>query len=274
MLGVLQTSRLNRGAVRESATQRMLSKYRKSVPHAGILKQQTSGMKAPATLVVGRLPSFNSQGSNHVWRRANAGYFREPSPFFRWLLMLNTNVSLTDMEIAMTALDSHLRAERLESLTQAVGFALWQLQILEGSTAQYYVLVELAEPMMGEDNGNVLVEKAQRNTFGASISQLGRAKRLPDPILARFKVLLRERNWLVHGSRSGSQIALADATAFVELHSRLELITEEAGSLLKQIAALSEKFVVGKGISVELIATKTAEILAQWEIPADSTDPT
>lgn len=204
----------------------------------------------------------------------------------RWLLSRSESIlamtadaehkgfSLTHMEIPMTAFDSHLRAERLESLTQAVGFALWQLQILEGSTAQYYVLVELAEPMMGEDKGNVLVEKAQRNTFGASISQLGRAKRLPDPILTRFKVLLKERNWLVHGSRSGSQIALTDETAFVELHSRLELITKEAGSLLKQISALSETFVVGKGISVEIIATKTAEILAQWQIPVESTDLT
>jgi hypothetical protein len=174
--------------------------------------------------------------------------------------------TLTDMEMRMTALnDSHLRAERLESLTQAVGFALWQLQILECSTAQYYVLVELAEPMMGEEKGNLLVEKAQRNTFGASISQLGRANKLPDALLARFKSILKERNWLVHSSRSGSQIALADEAAFMALHSRLEAITEEAGSLLKQIAVQSENFVVDKGISIEIIAMKTAEILAQWQ---------
>lgn len=49
-----------------------------------------------------------------------------------------------------------------------MGFTLLQLQILEGSTAQFFVLVEQAMPQMGEEQGNVLVVEAQRNTFGGS----------------------------------------------------------------------------------------------------------
>ena len=36
------------------------------------------------------------------------------------------------------------RAVRLAEITQGVGFALWQLQELEGSTALYFVLVAQA----------------------------------------------------------------------------------------------------------------------------------
>ena len=40
-------------------------------------------------------------------------------------------------------------ADRLAAITQQVGFALWQLQALEGATAQYYVLIAQAVRGMG-----------------------------------------------------------------------------------------------------------------------------
>lgn len=165
----------------------------------------------------------------------------------------------------MIAANSEKRSERFGEICQAVGFTLWKLQTLEGSTAQFFVLVEQAIPQMGEEEGHVLVADAQRKTFGGSISQLSKSVHLPKDVLVRFQALLKDRNWLVHSSNTDSKKALDDDAAYVELHRRLRSIADEAGRLLKEISALSEKFVLGHGVSMEALEVRTAEILKEWQ---------
>jgi len=83
--------------------------------------------------------------------------------------------------------DQLLKADRLHAVTQRVGFALWQLQELEGASAQYYVLVVHAKPGMGFEAGQALVDKAQSKTFGSTITQLAKAKQLPQEVETRFQ---------------------------------------------------------------------------------------
>jgi hypothetical protein len=78
---------------------------------------------------------------------------------------------------------------------------------------QYYVLVVHAKPGMGFEAGQALVDKAQSKTFGSTITQLAKAKQLPQEVEARFQTVLKERNWLVHGSRSSSRNAIHDDQA-------------------------------------------------------------
>jgi hypothetical protein len=165
----------------------------------------------------------------------------------------------------MNALNSMERSERLGEICQAIGFTLLQLQTLEGSTAQYFVLVEQAIPQMGEEEGNALVAKAQKKTFGGSITRLEKANQLPGDLLERFQVLLTDRNWLVHSSASDSRKAMANDSAYTGFHRRLEAIQDEAARLLKEISVLSEKFVLGHGISMEAMEAKLAETLRQWQ---------
>jgi len=105
----------------------------------------------------------------------------------------------------LTLHDQLLNADRLNAVTQRVGFALWQLQELEGTSAQYCVLVVHATPGMGLMAGQALVDKAQSKTFGSTITQLTKAKQLPREVEKRFQALLVERNWLVHSSQSSSR---------------------------------------------------------------------
>lgn len=58
------------------------------------------------------------------------------------------------------------KADRLDEISKRVGFALWQLQELEGVAVQYFVLLVQAKKGMGLAEGTALVEKAQSNTFG------------------------------------------------------------------------------------------------------------
>jgi len=165
----------------------------------------------------------------------------------------------------MNELTDEARSERFGGICEAIGFTLWQLQTLEGSTAQFFVLVEQAVPQMGEEQGNLLVAQAQRKTFGGSIAQLAKSNHLPTGLLERFQALLKERNWLVHSSNADSERALADDAALVGLHGRLGSIVDEARGLLKEISALSQNFVLRKGISKEDLKAKIAETLLKWQ---------
>src|SRR5271157_4741445 len=116
------------------------------------------------------------------------------------------------------------KADRLAEITQKVGFALWQLQELEGATALYFVLVAQARKGMGLTDGNALVKTAQSKTFGKTISELGKAGLLKPEIQQRFASLLKERNWLVHNSRASSRSAVHSDVAMWKLCVRLDSI--------------------------------------------------
>lgn len=167
--------------------------------------------------------------------------------------------------MTMSAEKNQERADRLGEICQAIGFTLLQLQTLEGSTAQFFVLVEQAIPHMGEEQGNALVVEAQRKTFGGSITRLAKANHLAEDLLERFQALLKERNWLVHGSANDSRKAMANDSAYISFHRRLDAIQAEAAWLLKQISGLSETFVLRHGVSMEAIEAKLAETLRQWQ---------
>ena len=165
----------------------------------------------------------------------------------------------------MKDLDHQLRqADRLHAITQRVGFALWQLQELEGVSAQYYVLVVHAKPGMGLEVGNALVDDAQSKTFGRTITKLVQAKQLPQEVEARFQALLADRNWLVHSSRSSSRNAVHNDQACTELISRLDNVAEEARFLLKEVGKCAEAFVKKHGVSEAKIDQLAAETLIAW----------
>lgn len=165
----------------------------------------------------------------------------------------------------MTELDSHLRkAERLEAITQQVGFALWQLQELESVTVQYYVLVALATQGMGLEAGQKLDGSVKGKTFGTTIHSLRKAGKMPEVLESRFLNLLKERNWLVHSSRSTSRDAVQLDAPCNALLDRLKQIADETMLLLKEVGKLAEQFVVPHGILTQDIDRLTNEVLASW----------
>lgn len=156
------------------------------------------------------------------------------------------------------------KAERLHAATQKVGFALWQLQELEGAAAQYYVLVAQATRGMGHVTGNALVDDAQSKTFGATVTKLVKAKHLPTDAGVRFQALLKERNWLVHSSLARNRDAIHSDAACSKLGIRLDAIAEEARLLLKVVGKAAEEYVRRHGVSIEKIDELTAETLKAW----------
>jgi hypothetical protein len=156
------------------------------------------------------------------------------------------------------------KADRLNAITQRIGFALWQIQELEGVSAQYFVLVAQAQEGMGLAAGNALMEKAKNKTFGATIHQIAKGGLLSPELENRFIKLLSNRNWLVHRSRSDSRSAINSDLEMQQLVVRLDNMAAESLSLLREIGALSEAYVKKHGVTEEYINEKTKELLEQW----------
>lgn len=156
------------------------------------------------------------------------------------------------------------RADRLFIITQRIGYALWQLQELEGACATHYVLMEEATFGMGEEAGTALEAKAMRKTFGSTIHKMTKSGLLTSNVESRFTNLLSERNWLVHRSRADSRNAIHHETKMDALLERLELITSESLSLLNHIGTLNEDYGKKYGVSDKYLKHKSAEILEQW----------
>lgn len=156
------------------------------------------------------------------------------------------------------------KAERLAAIAQRIGFALWQIQELEGVSAQYFVLLVQAKKGMGVDAGNDLVEKAKKRTFGATIHQIAKAGLLSSELEVRFTNLLSERNWLVHRSRSDSRSAIHGDIAMQLLVARIDKMAEESLALLREIGALSVAYVKKYGVTQEHVNKEAEELLEQW----------
>jgi hypothetical protein len=163
--------------------------------------------------------------------------------------MFNVRTLTYKLELMDTLAHQLEKADRLAAVTQSVGFALWQLQELEGASAEYFVLLTQAKQGMGLEAGNALVEKAQAKTFGATLRQIAKAGLIPTEIESRFTKLLSERNWLVHRSRLDSRNVIYRAHAMRDLIARLEVIADEALALLKYIGAGITAFTQKHGVS-------------------------
>jgi len=165
----------------------------------------------------------------------------------------------------MTTLAQQLeKADRLAAVTRSIGFALWQLQELEGVAASYFVLLTQAKKGMGLAEGNALVEKAQGKTFGTTLHQIAKAGLVSPEIEERFTKLLSERNWLVHRSRADSRNVIHHDKAMAALLARLEVMADESLALLKLIDAETTAFVQKHGVPMDYVAQVSKQLLEQW----------
>ncbi|MBU4263921.1 MAG: hypothetical protein KKC76_18855 [Proteobacteria bacterium] len=156
------------------------------------------------------------------------------------------------------------KANRLKEITQRIGFAIWQIQELEGVSAQYFVLLGQAKKGMGEAAGNDLVKKAKKNTFGRTIKDIRKKGLLNKDLGGRFLRLLSERNWLVHQSRTESRDAVHSDIAMQRLISRIDAMADESLALLKEIGSLSIAHMNKHGVNEESIYKRAEALLNQW----------
>ncbi len=162
--------------------------------------------------------------------------------------------------------DREAQAARLSAITQRIGFAVWQLQELEWTTATYVVIKRHAQRGIGADRGAELLDAAGKRTFGSLLKELADSGILDPGVAERLNSALGERNWLVHRSRRDNRGVLASDERCAALVAKLERLSNEALALLKYIGQLIEQHALQSGVSEGLIERESERLLVQWGI--------
>lgn len=162
-------------------------------------------------------------------------------------------------------MDDYENAARLSVISSRIGFAIWQLQELEGVAATYLVLRTKLTKGMRMEEANAFVEDAKKEVFGTTLRELNKAGLFEPQLQARFSALLDERNWLVHRSRASSRSAVYSDDPFRLLVQRVDGIASEALALLREIHQLTWAFLKEQGISEEKIREYATKTVAQWK---------
>lgn len=116
---------------------------------------------------------------------------------------------------------------------------------------------------MGADAGNILLDKALRKIFGVTIDRTVKAGLLNSDIEHRFRLILRDRNWLVHKSREQSRNAIHSDLAKETFIHRIDAMAAESLALLFEIGDLAEMHVKKLGISPQQIDAAAKNIFKQ-----------
>jgi HEAT repeat protein len=147
---------------------------------------------------------------------------------------------------------------------RTVGFAIWQLQELENTTARY-VVVRLREVRgVGKERGEAISAEIEQLPLGPLLSQLLQAQVIQEELSDHLKKLLSERNWLVHRARRENRGVLSNEDHFLRLMARLQDIADDALALHKTLATEMEEYVVRSGVSRELIDRESERLFRSW----------
>src|SRR5436853_488831 len=154
--------------------------------------------------------------------------------------------------------------EEFAGVTQTVGFAVWQLQVLEQVAAIYLVLVHKALPATARDEVQTMFAKTEKRTLGQLFGEIrdsteGKATFLPD-----LEALVDERNWLIHRSRHQNRKDLYFSEKRSALNNRIEALAAEALRIAKEFELATERHMISLGIPTAELDRLSAEIFRSW----------
>lgn len=157
-----------------------------------------------------------------------------------------------------------LTLEQLHEVTAQVGFAVWQIQILESTVGAYLVFVHKVDATTARREIEAMFEKAGKNTLGQLLRAIRATGSPPKNLVDQLDVFVPKRNWLVHHSRHESHAAMNSAQGRAGLIARIAAIADDALSLMKAYQAGTEAHLETLGITREQIDRDTAKLLREW----------
>ncbi len=156
------------------------------------------------------------------------------------------------------------KAKRLSKIAERIGFAIWQIQELEGACATFLILASEATPGIGVEAGLALEKAAKAKTFGRLLAGLKKKGTLEPDLEQRLDNILSERNWLVHRSRASSRSAVYHDTDAKKTIQRIDDIAQEALALLREIGKKVSEIAESCNISEIQLNQSAQQILAGW----------
>jgi len=156
----------------------------------------------------------------------------------------------------------------LQPIVTAIGFTVWQLQVLESILVHHITLLHDVPPGVTQAEMDAALDGRYSLTFGQLLKifeQMPEQHRTLDALMVRRLGWVKvERNWLVHRSQRDSYATANLANSASEILSRITALHSEATDLLKAVQAATEAVLVARGASMDRINRDAARIGKAW----------
>ncbi len=164
----------------------------------------------------------------------------------------------------MNALDPDVKTDLLAHAMERVGFAIWQVQALEETVANYLVIRVRGEKGMGRAKGQELLDVALGMTFGGLVKALKGAGVLEASLAARLSAAVDERNWFAHRGRRETRGMFSRPALYESLIVRAARLAEEALVLNKIVGNELVAFVKASGVDEKKWAREADNLAKSW----------
>jgi hypothetical protein len=167
-----------------------------------------------------------------------------------------------------------ITADEFTEVVSQVGYAVWQIQVLEEVLGCYLVLVHKVEFTTARSDVEAMFVKTEKRTLGQLFGAIRDTSKAPSTLLPRLDRFVDERNWLVHRSRHQNRTDLYSPAKRQTLIQRINAIADEALSLAKSFQQATEDHLIAGGMKKAKIDTRAAKIYHDWTTDAKSLQPT
>ena len=154
--------------------------------------------------------------------------------------------------------------EEFSELTSLVGYAVWQIQVLEQVLAFYLIMVHQITTDTARTEIETMFVKTTKHTLGELFSAIRKTGEGPESLLPRLERFILERNWLVHRSRYKNRSDLYSPAKRTALRQRLCAIADEALSLMEAFPEATEDHLIGQGMTKADIDARAKQIRKEW----------
>jgi hypothetical protein len=153
---------------------------------------------------------------------------------------------------------------RLRAIAERVGLAVWSLQSLERSAAQFLAGSECIRLDMDGAAAELLLAKLEKKTFGQVVKDLIKAESLSDELKSLLKVMVHERNWLIHRSRFAERTAPYSGTASQAVIEKIEAIRRKCLLVHDELAQAASALAQANGVDPRDLQEQAEQLLQGW----------
>lgn len=138
----------------------------------------------------------------------------------------------------------------LEEMYSSIGKAVWHLQFLEDVLVTYVTMRLRINRPIALDVAMDTLAKERRKTLGTLFRDAQGGGLVQGDVANAFRLLVEERNWLIHRSMHECNDGLHRAAEREFLFRRLNDLTDEAIRLKKQLYADATRWLADQGLDV------------------------
>jgi len=157
-----------------------------------------------------------------------------------------------------------LSTNELHEVTAQVGFAVWQIQVLENTVGAYLVFVHKVTPTVAKNEAESMFAKAGKSTLGQLLREIQATGNAPQHLIEELDSFVPKRNWLIHHSRHETHTDMYSVTRRAALIARIAAIADDALALMRAFQDATQAHLETLGITREQIERDTAKLLREW----------